>query len=100
MEWLCRFAEISAGGDQLADRALLNQLADFEYIGPIMRLFGDHEDGACLCGGGENPLAGGESWSHWFFQNDVFAAGEGAQGGCLVEIVGQHDIDGIEMATS
>ena len=93
-----RIVETRARGYHLADRTGIDQLPRPLHVRPVLRLFRDHEHGVRLRRGREDALAAFEVVGHGLFEADVLAGGERLQGRLFVEVVGQHDVDGVERA--
>ena len=87
-----------ASGDDLADGSGSKVLLGLDNFGPVLAVFGNHEDAWSFARGGENAVAGVEGGGHGLFQQYVLAGGEALEGDGFVQVVGQHDIDGVEVA--
>ena len=87
-----------AGGNDLADGSGCKVLLGLDNFGPVLAVFRDHEDARGRAGRGENAVTGVEGGGHGLFQEDVLASGKALEGNGFVQVVGQHDIDGVEVA--
>ena len=87
-----------ARGDHVADRAVGDQIAHGQHLGPVLRVLGDHEHGPGRARGREDAVARVEGGCERLLEQHVQPGGERFDRDRLVQVVRHRDERGVEVA--